>query len=143
MFEYLGKIKGTWRAVSASAVGCQVPSTCSRISLYKQHAGIDVTELFPADELKWDKAKTDTWTWDTYLDFGAGALQAGGFPSACPWGRPSDAVDGVGALFNSYGVVMVDAKDNIKINSDETRAALEYMKKLMAVNPCWRGQRMG
>ena len=29
----------------------------------------------------------------------------------------------------------VDAKDNIKINSDETRAALEYLKKLMAVNP--------
>ena len=50
-------------------------------------------------------------------------------------GQTSDAVDWVGALFNSYGVVMVDAKDNIKINSDETRAALEYMKKLMAVNP--------
>ena len=50
-------------------------------------------------------------------------------------GQTSDAVDWVGALFNSYGVVMVDAKDNIKINSDETRAALEYLKKLMAVNP--------
>ena len=55
--------------------------------------------------------------------------------SACRWARPSDAVDWVGALFNSYGVVMVDAKDNIKINSDETRQALEYLKKLMAVNP--------
>ena len=50
-------------------------------------------------------------------------------------GQTSDAVDWVGALFNSYGVVMVDAKDNIRINSDETRAALEYLKKLMAVNP--------
>ena len=30
---------------------------------------------------------------------------------------------------------MVDAKDNIKINSDETRAAMEYPSKLMAVNP--------
>jgi ABC-type glycerol-3-phosphate transport system substrate-binding protein len=30
---------------------------------------------------------------------------------------------------------MVDAKDNIKVNSDETRKALEFMKKLMAVNP--------
>jgi len=38
-------------------------------------------------------------------------------------------------MFNSFGVVMIDAKDNIKINSDETRTALEYMKKLMAVNP--------
>ena len=50
-------------------------------------------------------------------------------------GQTSDAVDWVGALFNSFGVVMVDAKDNIKINSDETRKALEYLKKLMAVNP--------
>ena len=49
--------------------------------------------------------------------------------------QSSDAVDWVGALFNSFGVVMVDAKDNIKINSDETRQAMEYMKKLMAVNP--------
>ena len=50
-------------------------------------------------------------------------------------GQTSDAVDWVGALFNAYGVVMVDAKDNIRINSDETRAALEYLKKLLAVNP--------
>jgi ABC-type glycerol-3-phosphate transport system substrate-binding protein len=31
--------------------------------------------------------------------------------------------------------VFVDAKDNIKINSNETRTAMEYLKKLMAVNP--------
>ena len=50
-------------------------------------------------------------------------------------GQSSDAVDWVGALFNSFGVVMVDAKDDIRIDSDETRTALEYLKKLMAVNP--------
>jgi hypothetical protein len=50
-------------------------------------------------------------------------------------GQTADSVDWVGALFKSYGVVMVDAKDNIRINSDETRAALEYLRKLMAVNP--------
>ena len=44
-------------------------------------------------------------------------------------GQTSDSVDWVGALFNAYGVVMVDAKDNIKINSDETRAALEYAQE--------------
>ena len=66
---------------------------------------------------------------------GAEALQ-GRLPGrACRWARSSDAVDWVGAMFNSYGVVMVDAKDNIKIDSDETRAAMEMMKKLMAVNP--------
>ena len=30
---------------------------------------------------------------------------------------------------------MVDEKDNIKVDSNETRAALEYFKKLMAFNP--------
>ena len=50
-------------------------------------------------------------------------------------GQASDAIDTVGAIFAAYGVVMVDAKDNIKVNSNETRQALEFMKKLMAVNP--------
>src|SRR5580704_7721769 len=126
--EYLAKIKGTWRGIP-TAVGSQVKPCCSRISLYKQHAGIDVTDIFPADESKWDKAKTDTWTWDTYL-MAAQKLQAAGFPVGLPMGQSSDAVDWVGALFNSFGVVLVDAKDNIKVNSDETRTVLEYMKKL-------------
>src|SRR6202043_811548 len=131
--EYLAKIKGTWRGVP-TAVGSQVKPCCSRFDLFQQHAGIDVRDIFPADESKWDKAKTDTWTWDTYLT-AAQKLYKAGFPVGLPMGQTSDAVDWVGALFNSYGVVMVDAKDNIKINSDETRAALEYMQKLMAVNP--------
>ncbi len=119
--EYLAKIKGSWRGVP-TAVGSQVKPCCSRFDLYQQHAGIDVRDLFPADESKWDKAKTDTWTWDTYLT-SAQKLHAAGFPVGLPMGQSSDAVDWVGALYNSFGVVMVDAKDNIKVNSDETRMA--------------------
>src|SRR3984885_14131654 len=63
--EYLAKIKGSWRGVPTT-VGSQVKPCCSRFDLYQQHAGIDVRDLFPADESKWDKAKTDTCTWDTY-----------------------------------------------------------------------------
>src|ERR1700675_1587714 len=37
--EYLAKIKGTWRGVPTS-VGSQVNPCCSRIDLYKEHAGI-------------------------------------------------------------------------------------------------------
>ncbi len=131
--EYLAKIKGTWRGVP-TAVGSQVKPCCSRFDLYQQHAGIDLRDIFPADESKWDKAKVANWNWDTYLA-SAQKLHAAGFPVGLAMGQTSDAVDWVGALFNSYGVVMVDAKDNIKINSDETRQALEYLKKLMAVNP--------
>ena len=131
--EYLAKIKGTWRGVP-TAVGSQVKPCCSRFDLYKEHAGIDLRDMFPADEAKYDKAKTDTWTWETYLS-SAEKLHKAGFPVGLPMGQTSDAVDWVGALFKSFGVVMVDEKDNIKINSNETRQALEYLKKLMAVNP--------
>ena len=131
--EYLAKIKGTWRGLPTT-VGSQVKPCCSRFDLYKQHAGIDLLDMFPADELKYDKAKIDTWNWDTYLT-SAQKLFKAGYPVGLPMGQTSDAVDWVGALFNSFGVVMVDAKDNIKVDSDETRTALEYLKKLMAVNP--------
>jgi hypothetical protein len=104
------------------------------LDLYKTHAGIDLRDIFPVDETKWDQAKLDTWTWDAYLA-AAEKLFKAGYPVGLPMGQTSDAVDWVAALFNSYGVVLVDDKDNIKVNSDETRAALEFLKKLMAVNP--------
>ena len=131
--EYLGQYNKVWHGIPTTC-GSQVKPCCSRISLYKQHAGIDLVDMFPADESKYDKAKTDTWTWDTYLT-AAQKLHKAGFPVGLPMGQTTDAIDWVGALFNAYGVVMVDGKDNIKINSDETRTALEYLKKLMAVNP--------
>jgi ABC-type glycerol-3-phosphate transport system substrate-binding protein len=53
-----------------------------------------------------------------------------------PLGQTSDAVDWVGGLFNAYGVVMVDAKDNVKINSDATRQAMEIARKIVeAMSP--------
>jgi ABC-type glycerol-3-phosphate transport system substrate-binding protein len=132
-FEYLGKIKGIWRGIPATRL-CVVFPCCSRLDLYKQHAGIDLRDIFPANELNWDQAKLDTWSWDTYLT-SAEKLYKAGYPVGLPMGQTADAVNWVGALFRAYGVVMVDAKDNIRVNSDETRAALEYLKKLMAVNP--------
>ncbi|MBS0248078.1 MAG: extracellular solute-binding protein [Proteobacteria bacterium] len=126
--EYLAKIKGTWRGIPTT-VGSQVKPCCSRFDLYKEHAGIDVRDIFPADEKKWDKAKVDSWTWDKYVE-SAQKLHKAGFPVGLPLGQTSDAVDWVGGLFNAYGVVMVDAKDNIKINSDETRQAMEIARKI-------------
>jgi hypothetical protein len=131
--EYLAKINGVWRGVP-HAIGSQVKPCCSRIDLYKEYAGIDLRDIFPADESKYDKSKTDQWNWDLYLS-SAEKLFKAGYPVGLPMGQTSDAVDWVGALFNSFGVVMVDEKNNVRINSNETRQALEYLKKLMAVNP--------
>jgi hypothetical protein len=126
--EYLAKIKGTWRGVPTT-VGSQVKPCCSRFDLYKEHAGIDLREMFPADEKKWDKAKVDGWTWDAYVT-AAQKLYKAGFPIGLPLGQTSDAVDWVGGLFNAYGVVFVDDKDNIKIDSDQTRQAMEIARKI-------------
>jgi len=131
--EYLAKIKGTWRGVP-TAIGSQVKPCCSRIDLYKQHAGLDLQAMFPADEAKWDKAKTDQWTWDAYVE-SAQKLHKAGFPVGLPMGQTSDAVDWVGGLFNSYGAVFVDANDGIKVNSDQTRQAMEIARKIMEANP--------
>ena len=131
--EYLDTVKGTWHGIPAT-VGSQVKPCASRLDLFQKYCNVDLRDMWPADEAKYDKAKTDKWTWEMYLDC-AQKLHAGGFPVGLPMGQTSDAVDWVGALFNSFGVVMVDDKDNIKIDSGETRTALEYLKKLMAVNP--------
>jgi ABC-type glycerol-3-phosphate transport system substrate-binding protein len=131
--EYLDTVKGVWHGIPAT-VGSQVKPCASRLDLYQQHCGLDLRAMWPADEAKYDKTQTDKWTWDLYLET-AQKLHKAGFPVGLPMGQTSDAVDWVGALFASFGVVMVDEKDNIKIDSAETRTALEYLKKLMAVNP--------
>src|SRR3954465_3006985 len=56
--EYLARSKGVWLGVP-TAVGSQVKPCCSRIDLYKQHTGLDLQAMFPADESKWNKAETD------------------------------------------------------------------------------------
>ena len=131
--EYLAKSKGVWLGVP-TAVGSQVKPCCSRFDLYKQHAGIDLQAMFPADESKWNKAETDKWTWDLYLN-SAQKLHKAGFPVGLPMGQTSDAVDWVGGLFNAYGAVFIDGKDNIKVNSDQTRQAMEMARKIMEVSP--------
>src|SRR6185437_2187104 len=73
--EYLAKSKGVWLGVP-TAVGSQVKPCCSRTDLYKQHTGLDLQAIFPADE-----------------------------------------------------------KDNIKINSDQTRQAMEVARKIMEASP--------
>src|SRR5690242_8208697 len=117
--EYLAKIKGSWRGVPTT-VGSQVKPCASRLDLYQKHCGIDLRDIFPNDEAKYDKKKTDLWTWDLYLET-AQKLHKAGYPVGLPMGQASDAVDWVGAFFKSMVVVFIDHDDKIKIDSDETR----------------------
>ena len=131
--EYLAKHEGKWKGVPTIA-GSQVKPCCSRIDLYKTYCGVDVVKIFPGPDLPRDKALIETWNWDLYLKT-AEQLYKGGYPIGMAMGQTSDAIDWVGALFRSFGAVFIDEKDNIKINSPETRAVLEYAQKLMPLNP--------
>jgi hypothetical protein len=59
--EYLSKIKGSWRALPSST-GTLNLNCCARISLLKQHAGIDIVEMYPAH--KSDPKGAANWTYE-------------------------------------------------------------------------------
>jgi len=127
--EYLGKADGKWIVVPAT-VGSQIKGPCSRIDLLKQHAGIDIQALYPAGS----PPKTETWTMDAYLK-AAEACHKAGFPFGIGIGGTADSVDSAGAIFSSFGAVLVDAGGNITVKSDAVRQALDYYKRLVAVMP--------
>jgi len=110
--KYLGQSEGKWLGVPAT-IGSQIKGPCSRIDLMKQHAGIDVQEMYPAGS----PPKADNWTLDTFLK-AAEACQKGGFPFGIGLGETTDSVDTCGAIFQSYGAQLVDAKGNLTVKTD-------------------------
>jgi hypothetical protein len=127
--EYLGKVGGKWLAVPAT-VGSQMKGPCSRIDLMKQLAGIDVQAMYPAGS----PPKADAWTLDAFLK-AAEACQKGGHAFGIGLGTTSDSVDTAGAIFHSFGAVLVNAKGDITVKSDNVRKAIDYYKRLVAFLP--------
>jgi ABC-type uncharacterized transport system substrate-binding protein/ABC-type glycerol-3-phosphate transport system substrate-binding protein len=130
--EYVGKQSGHWIGVPATP-GSQMTIPCARIDLLRQHAGLDITKMYPP-EAPPDKTLADQWTWDTFLVAAEKCFNAG-YPFGLGLGQTGDSVDWVGALFASYGAELVDAKGNVTVNSDATKQVLEYMKELVPFLP--------
>jgi len=126
--EYLGKQKGHWIAVPAT-VGTQTKPPCARIDLMKQHAGLDLTAMYPAGAPP-NKELADKWTWNAFLDAAEKCAKAG-FPFGMPLGQTTDATDWVGAVFASHGAELVDKGGNITVKSDAVKQVLEWFKKLV------------
>src|SRR5205814_2866771 len=122
--EYLARANGHWLAVPA-CVGSQIKGPCSRIDLLKKHAGIDVVAMYPAGA----PPKADAWTLDAMLK-AAEACHKACFPFGIGLGVTEDNVDTAGAIFQSFGADLVDAKGNVSVKSDAVRQPLEYHKKL-------------
>jgi hypothetical protein len=129
---YLCQHDGSWKALIAPT-GSHTYPMVSRIDLWKEHAGIDLLELFPAGPR--DQAKIDAeWTYANFLE-GAKKLHAAGHPFGNPIGPTSDSQDWLGPLFLSFGSEMVNANGDITVDSDGTRAALEYLQELTQYMP--------
>jgi ABC-type glycerol-3-phosphate transport system substrate-binding protein len=127
--EYLGKSNGHWIAVPATA-GSQIKGPCSRIDLMKQHAGIDVQALYPAG----GPPQAEGWTLDALLQ-AAEACHKAGYPFGIGLGTTPDSVDTAGAVFQSFGAALVDAKGDITVKTDAVRQALEYYTRLARFFP--------
>lgn len=130
--EYLGRHNGHWIGVPATA-GSQIKGPCARIDLFKKHVGLDLTQMYPPSGAP-DKKLTDKWTWDTLL-MAAEKLFKAGVPMGIGMGPTADSIDSVGAIFAAYGAQLVDAKGAIAVNSDATRQALEYCRRLAQFLP--------
>jgi len=130
--EYLGKQKGHWIAVP-TAVGSTVSPPCARIDLMKQHAGLDITRMYPAGAPP-DKGLEAAWTWEFFSQAAEKCMKAG-YPFGMPVSTCSDAVQWMGALFNSHGAHLVDEKGQPTVKSDEVRGVLEWAKKTVPFFP--------
>src|SRR5262249_42565844 len=127
--EYLGHVDGKWLAIPAT-IGSQIKGPCSRIDYMKKHANIDIQAMYPAGA----PPKADDWTLDNFMK-AAEACFKGGNPFGIGLGTTSDNVDTIGAIFHSFGAVLVDAKGEIVLKNDQVRQALDFYKKLMAFLP--------
>ena len=125
--DYLAKFDGTWRAIPAP-IGSHTYPMVSRLDLFKKYAGIDLQAVFPNSPAR-DPSLVEAWNYDNFL-VAAQKLFAAGHPFGNPIGATSDSQDWLGSLFLSFGSTMVNENGDITVNSDGTRAALEYMTKL-------------
>jgi ABC-type glycerol-3-phosphate transport system substrate-binding protein len=126
--EYLANIEGSYQAVPTYWLYNLYPC-CTRIDLFRQHVGTDVQAVFPASGPM--GPGYDRWTWSAFLTAAEKCAKAG-YPFGLPISNCTDAGNWVGAMFQSFGAELVDAKGNITIRSDKVRQALDYGQRVAA-----------
>ena len=129
--EYLGKSAGHWWAVPSST-GTLNLTTCGRINMLKQYAGIDLLKMYPAHPT--DGAAASDWNYDRFLD-AAEACKKAGFPFGLGLGQTGDSTNNTGIIYAAFGAELVNAKGEITVNSPQVRTMLEYCQKLVKFFP--------
>lgn len=129
--EYLAKREGAWRAIPAVS-GSQHKPTLARFDLLRQHAGLDVRAMYPAENRA--GPGVENWTWDTFLT-AAERCHAAGFPFGLPMGTFTDAVDWVGAFMRSYGASLMNERGEPTVRTPQVRQAVDYLVRLARFIP--------
>lgn len=129
--EYLAKSGGHWWAVPSST-GTLNLTTCGRISLLKQHAGIDIQKMYPAGPA--DPKAADGWNYEAFLH-AAEACHKAGVPFGLGLGSTDDSTNNTGILYAAFGAELVSAKGEITVDSPAVRTMLEYCQKLVKFFP--------
>ena len=130
-YEYLGIAEGHWRAMPVGW-GSAPLTTCARISMLKQYAGIDVQAWYPAHESTPDAVKD--WTYDTMLR-AAEACHKAGFTFGLGCGATTDSRQTWGATFGAFGADLIDAKGNVTVDTEAVHNVLEYAQRIIPFLP--------
>ncbi len=130
--QYLAKVKGHWMSVPATW-GTQSKPSCARISLMKKYIDVDVTQMYPAHEVK--PPEGADWTYDGNFFKAAEAAFNDKHAFGLGLGQTSDSIDWCGALFHAYGADLVDKSGASQVKSEAVNTVLEYAQKLVKFLP--------
>ncbi|MGE0715979.1 MAG: ABC transporter substrate-binding protein [Alphaproteobacteria bacterium] len=131
--SFLARFDGNWRGVPAP-VGTHTFPMVSRLDLMRQHAGVNLQEVFPPAVQQRKKDLVEGWTYDAFLGH-AEKLHRAERPFGNPISPAGDGQNWLAPLFLAFGAVLVNARGEISVDSDETRRALEYLVRLARFMP--------
>ena len=100
--------------------------------MFTEHSGIDLKEMFPANENR-NEELINNWTYDTFL-IAAEKLYKAGKPFGATIGATPDS-RWLSSLFTAYGAELVNKDGDISVDSDSVKEVLEYLKKLTEFMP--------
>jgi ABC-type glycerol-3-phosphate transport system substrate-binding protein len=130
--EYLGTSDGKWLAVPVAWGSAPLPP-CARISMLNNITGEDVTEWYPAKDMKTEGAAA--WTYEKQLKMAEQCHKAGVLFALGCGANSTDSNQTWGATFGAFGAHLVDGKGNITVDSDPVREALDYVKRFVPYLP--------
>ena len=124
---FLSQLDGAWLSAPSPTAS---PNLCSvsRLDLYKEHAHIDLTEIFPPNSNR-DPELVNAWTYESFLQATA-KLATAGHPFGAAISPTPDGTNWLAATFSAYGAEFVNREGEVTVNSDEVRNLLEYMSRL-------------